>query len=157
MAIEIERKFLVISDKLPALENGTLYRQGYLSLMPHIRYRMIDNRTIITIKQSIEGEGTRHEWEFENTLTPEEQASLTPLAVRKPIEKIRYKIPHQGLIWEIDVYQGENLGLITADVELPSTNHSINFPEWIDQTAEIGGDPKYFNVNLGENPYSTWK
>ena len=66
-------------------------------------------------------------------------------------------IPHAGLTWEIDVYQGDNGGLITADVELPSADHEIDFPDWIDQSLEIGNNPQYFNINLGEDPYKSWK
>ena len=160
MAIEIERKFLVIKDKLPKLENGQHFIQGYLSGyqegQPNIRFRIIDDEVVITIKKGEKGSIKRYEWEFKQALPKDEIAELKSLAVRRPIEKIRYKIPFEGLIWEIDVYQRDNDGLITADVELPSVDYSIEFPNWIDSESEIGNDPKYFNLNLGEHPYKEW-
>jgi adenylate cyclase len=156
MAIEIERRFLVFKDKLPPLQDGKHFIQGYLSLDPQIRYRMIGDEVIIAIKTKGEGNMGRNEWEFTNSLDEAEREKLKTLAIRKPIEKIRHKIPHEGLIWEIDVYQGDNEGLITAEAELPATDYPIIFPEWIDSESEIGSDPKYRNSNLGEHPYKTW-
>jgi CYTH domain-containing protein len=157
MATEIERKFLVFADKLPVLENGQHFIQGYLSLLPNVRYRMIDDQVIITIKKDKVGGPGRYEWEFADTVSDkEEREELKKLAVRIPIEKIRYKIFYQNLTWEIDVYQGENNGLITAEVELPSIDYQIIFPEWIDKENEVGHNPKYFNSNLGEYPYQSW-
>lgn len=157
MAIEIERKFLVFKDLLPPLNDGQYFIQGYLSLDPQVRYRMIGDKVIIAIKTNESGSVGRNEWEFTNSLDQTERDKLKLLAIRKPIEKIRYKIPYEGLIWEIDVYQGDNEGLISAEVELPSVDYLIVFPKWIDNESEIGGDPKYQNANLGENPYKNWK
>jgi CYTH domain-containing protein len=157
MAIEIERKFLVFKDLLPPLKDGGHYIQGYLSLDPQVRYRMIGSEVIIAIKTSEKGSVGRNEWEFTNTLDETERQKLKALAIRKPIEKIRYKIPYEGLIWEIDVYQGENDGLISAEVELPTPDYPIVFPSWIDKDSEIGNNPKYRNSNLGEHPYKDWK
>ena len=156
MAKEIEKKFLVHAKQLPTLQNGKLYKQGYLCQKPLIRYRAVGNAVIITIKNVDVGGVNRDEFEFSNELSNEEIDKLTTLSIKKPIEKIRYKVEFGGLIWEIDVYQGENEGLMTADIELPNENHVINFPEWIDKDVEITNDPKYFNVNLGDNPYKSW-
>lgn len=156
MAIEIERKFLVFKDKLPELKDGQYFIQGRLSIDPHIRYRMIGDQVTIAIKTNEKGSAGRYEWEFTNTVNEAERQVLKSLAVRKPIEKIRYKIPYEGLIWEIDVYQGDNEGLITVEAELPSADYSIVFPDWVDSASDVSDDPKYQNVNLGDNPYSTW-
>lgn len=156
MAIEIERRFLVFKNQLPPLEDGQYFIQGYLSLEPQVRYRMIGDEVIITIKTNEGGKIGRNEWEFTNSLDQTEREKLKALAVRKPIEKIRYKVPYEGLVWEIDVYQGDNEGLISAEAELPTADYPIVFPEWIDSTSEIGNNPKYRNSNLGENPYKTW-
>lgn len=156
MAIEIERKFLVFKDKLPELSSGQYFIQGYLSVDPQIRYRMIGDEVTIAIKTSKKGSLGRYEWEFTNTIEKTEREILKELTVRKPIEKIRYKIPYKELVWEIDVYQGDNEGLITVEAELPSADYSIVFPDWVDSTSDISDDSKYQNVNLGDHPYKNW-
>lgn len=153
MPEEIERKYLVYKDKLPILKNGTLFIQGYLSIEPHVRVRIIGNKVIIGIKNIIKDGRSRNEWEFEKKLNKEEIKSLVKLCIKKPIEKIRYNIKHKNLIWEIDEYQADNKGLITADVELPYIDYPIDFPDWISSSEEITHNPKYFNTNLGEHPY----
>jgi len=161
MAIEIERKFLVIKDNLPKLTGGQHFVQGYFCGStpdePNIRFRIIDDEVIITIKKGEKGSIKRYEWEFKQKLPEEEIGELKSLAIRKPIEKDRYKIPYADLVWELDVYRGENEGLVTADVELPSVDYNISFPDWIKQKSEIGNDPKYFNINLGEHPYPEFR
>jgi adenylate cyclase len=56
------------------------------------------------------------------------------------IEKMRYRIPVSGLTWEVDEFEGENRGLITAEVELTDENQSVSLPDWIG--AEVTGDPR---------------
>ena len=153
MAKEIERKFLVIKNLLPKLKNGVLYIQGYLCLQPLIRFRIIGKKVILNIKHGKMGSITRDEWEFFNNLDDKEIRRLIGLSCKKPIEKIRYKIKHKNLVWEIDAYQKENEGLITVEAEIPSENHQIEFPSWVDSKQEITHNPRYFNANLGENPY----
>lgn len=156
MAKEIERKYLVISSKLPKLTQGITYVQGYLSLDPLIRFRIIGNKVEITIKKLIDGGVSREEWEFSKEFSARECEELIQLAKKKPIIKVRYTLKFKDLLWEIDEYKGENKGLITADIEIPQKEHEIQFPEWIDFTQEITDDPRYFNKNLGDNPYKSW-
>ncbi len=153
MAQEIEKKYLVLADKLPPLAGGVLYTQGYLCLAPLIRFRVFGNKVCLNLKKIIKNNPIREEWEFYNELNSEEIKKLIQLSLKKPIEKIRHEIEHEGLTWEIDVYQGENKGLITAEVELSTENSIPLFPEWIDSKHEISNDEKYFNRNLGERPY----
>lgn len=157
MATEIERKYLVIPEKLPKLSHGVMYLQGYLSLRPHIRFRVIGKEMVITIKEVDPGGVSRKEWEFRKEIEEEDVEQIAKLAVKKTIKKIRYNIKYKGLTWEIDVYQGENEGLITAEVEIPRTNHPISFPKWINASQEVTNDPRYFNVNLGEYPFKSWQ
>lgn len=154
MAIEIEKKFLVFKNKLPKLTGGVLFIQGYLSKEPLIRFRIAGNKkTSIAIKE-VKKEGlARNEWEFHNVLSQEENEKLLKLAINKPIKKIRFKRKFKGLLWEIDVYQGKNLGLVTADVEIPHEEFKIEFPKWIDYSKEITSEAEYFNINLGKNPF----
>lgn len=156
MAIEIEHKYLVHQDLLPLLVEGQRMVQGYLAVQPSIRFRMIEQDVIITVK-SLQKDGSRFEFEtIKPEVSLEEKRQLLELAIYPAIEKIRYRVPYSGLVWEIDVYQGENSGLITADVELPSLNYLINFPTWINSQQEITQDSRYFNLNLGQRPFKDW-
>jgi len=79
---------------------------------------------------------------------------LDRLCERPLIEKTRYRILHEGLMWEIDEFGGENRGLITAEVELKDEHQVVTLPGWVGQ--EITGDPRYFNSNLVAKPFTTW-
>jgi CYTH domain-containing protein len=156
MGLEIERKFLVHKHYLPELKEGVEIIQGYLSEIPSIRFRIINKAMFITIKEYYP-EGKRFELETpEKAITSEEIVKLQELAISPPISKVRYKILDKGMSWEIDVYQGENSGLITADIELPSIDCPISFPAWIDSNKEITTDSRYSNFNLGRQPFSLW-
>lgn len=156
MALEIERKFLVHNNLLPELKDGVEIIQGYLSENPSIRFRIIDSKLIIGIKE-YHSDGSRFELETPTKdLTVEEIEKLKEMAICPPITKIRYKIQAKRLLWEIDVYQEENQGLITVDVELPSMDYKIDFPLWVDKSKEITRDKKYTNLNLGRKPFRKW-
>ncbi len=79
---------------------------------------------------------------------------LRDLARRPLVEKVRYRIPHRGLIWEVDEFSGENAGLLLAEVELERPDQLFAKPEWAGD--EVTGDPRYYNVNLVDNPYTRW-
>jgi len=156
LALEIERKFLVLNEYLPPLQDGQYIVQGYLSETPSIRYRFLDESIVITIKEH-KKDGSRFEFETLNPISSyEERSTLKRLSLAPPIEKIRYRVPLEGLIWEIDVYQAENMGLITVDVELPELGYHLNFPKWVNTQREITRDLEFSNMNLGKRPYSTW-
>jgi adenylate cyclase len=76
------------------------------------------------------------------------------LAEKPIIDKKRYKVPFDGLTWEIDEFFGENLGLIVAEVELESEDQIFKKPEWVGD--EVTGDPRYFNANLISHPFTRW-
>lgn len=154
MATEIERKFLVKGDQWRSLATGTLYRQGYLSTKKgcSVRVRLAGNQGYFTIKGATQG-CSRAEYEYP---IPAEDAQemLDNLCEAPLIEKTRYKIEYAGLTWEVDEFAAENQGLIIAEVELTDENQSIELPEWIGK--EVSDDPRYYNANLVENPYSQW-
>ncbi|MDJ0728974.1 MAG: CYTH domain-containing protein [Crocosphaera sp.] len=155
MAIEIERKFLVINDNWRSLGQGKVYKQGYISTgkkMTTIRVRIIGEKAYLTIKSKTEGI-SRHEFEYPIPLE-DAQIMLNSLCDRPLIEKIRYKINHDNLLWEIDEFQGENKGLILAEVELENENQMLNIPDWVGE--EVSHDPRYYNVNLVKYPYQRW-
>lgn len=154
LAIEIERKFLVLNKHLPSLQHGQYIVQGYLSENPSIRFRFFDDLIVITIKE-YQKDGSRFEFETLNPKSsPEERSALKRLSLVPPIEKIRYRVPFEDLTWEIDVYQGENRGLTTVDVELPEIGYPLRFPKWVNTQREITHDPEFSNINLGRSPYS---
>ena len=59
------------------------------------------------------------------------------------------------LIWEIDVFSGENAGLILAEVELPTADHQFQRPTWAGQ--EVTDDCRYFNASLSLRPFKSWR
>jgi len=154
MAKEIERKFLVVGDDWRRLAEGTMYRQGYLNSVKErtVRIRTVGDRAFLTVKGITIG-STRVEYEYEIPVA-DCNAMLDGLAEQPIIEKKRYRIPSGGLVWEIDEFFGENLGLIVAEVELTSEDQRFDKPAWIGE--EVGHDPRYFNSNLIAHPYSKW-
>jgi len=154
MAQEIERKFLITGEAWRELANGTTYRQGYLSTVKErtVRVRTIDDKGFLTIKGITVG-ATRAEYEYEIPASDANEM-LDDLCEQPIIEKNRYKVSLDGLIWEIDEFDGVNAGLIVAEVELESENQEFTKPEWIGE--EVSNDPRYFNSNLIANPYTTW-
>ena len=118
MAQEIERKYLVKPVDWASMAKGVLYQQGYIATQTNtaIRVRITDSHAFLTIKGETKTI-TRTEFEYEIPLSDARQ--LLEQFCQKPfIEKTRYKIQYADLLWEIDVFQGENDGLIVAEVEL---------------------------------------
>ncbi len=154
MGKEIERKFLVVGDAWRALAKGTAYRQGYLSTVKErtVRVRTIDDKGFMTVK-GINVGATRVEYEYEIPASDANEM-LDDLCEQPIIEKHRYKIDNNGLVWEVDEFGGVNQGLIVAEVELDSEAQSFEKPDWIGE--EIADDPRYFNSNLIAHPYTQW-
>ena len=155
MPIEIERKYLLRSDDWKqASDQGRYIVQGYLagSEQASVRVRIEGNRANINIKSATLGV-YRKEYEYP---VPLEQARemLDTLCEHPLIEKTRYIVKHDGLEWEIDVFAGENDGLVVAEVELESEDQKINLPDWCGE--EVSDDPRYYNVSLGKHPFSAW-
>ena len=153
--MEIERKFLVISDAWRNLAEGVLYRQGYLSSVKErtVRVRLAGDKGFLTIKGLTVG-AARAEYEYEIPAA-DAKVMLETLAEKPLIEKIRYKIPYAGLTWEIDEFMGDNAGLIVAEVELASEAQTFSKPDWAG--AEVTNDARYFNSNLGRQPFKQWR
>ncbi len=154
MAQEIERKYLLNSDQWKSLAEGIHYRQGYLSIDIErtVRVRTIGEKGYLTIKGITVGI-SRLEFEYEIPIDDANEL-LEELCERPIIEKHRYKISYGGLVWEVDEFHGVNEGLVMAEVELESADQVIEMPAWVGE--EVSGDPRYFNANLVNNPYSNW-
>jgi adenylate cyclase len=157
MAIEIERKFIVNKELWRKIDKpaGNAFVQGYIHSDENktIRIRTANKKGFITIKGKSRADGlSRAEFEYE---IPESDAlELLNSFTDKTIKKIRYNIPFEGFVWEVDVFEGNNSGLIMAEIELPSEGQTFIKPDWIDQ--EVTGDIRFYNSNLIDKPFSTW-
>ena len=154
MGKEIERKFLVRGDSWRAGAHGKRYRQGYLSTVKErtVRVRVAGDQGYITIKGITVG-AARAEYEYEIPLADANQM-LDTLCERPIVEKTRYRLPQDNIVWEIDEFEGDNRGLIVAEVELKDEHQSYPKPDWLGE--EVTGDPRYFNANLVAKPFTTW-
>lgn len=134
---------------------GLKYRQGYIMKDSGkiVRVRACNNKGFITIKGRNQGI-TRLEFEYE---IPFGDANflLENFCEQPILEKIRYRIPYKGNVWEIDEFLGKNSGLVIAEIELKSEDQTFSKPEWIGK--EVTGDPRYYNSFLVNSPYSTWE
>ncbi|MGB7932028.1 MAG: CYTH domain-containing protein [Gammaproteobacteria bacterium] len=154
MPLEIERKYLVRNYSWRMPGKGTRYRQGYLSTDPTrtVRVRVAAGRGFITVK-GVTVNITRPEYEYP---IPVEDANemLDTLCLKPIIEKIRYPVEHAGLLWEVDEFEGENAGLVIAEVELARADQTVILPDWIGE--EVTDDARYYNASLIANPFTTW-
>ena len=154
MALEIERKFLVISDSWRQDALSIRHLQGYLTRDKErtVRIRAIGDRGFVTIKGISRGP-VRAEYDYEIPYR-DAREMLRELCEGPLIDKERFRIPYANLIWEVDVFAGENQGLIFAEVELDDENQTVRKPPWIGK--EVTDDPRYFNSNLVVHPFSKW-
>jgi adenylate cyclase len=155
MALEIERKFLVIDDSWKSqVVRSHVLKQGYLASSPGptVRIRTSDESAFLTIKGKTIGI-SRVEFEYEVPM--EEALDLLKLSTNTPIEKTRHIIKADGHVWEIDVFEGANHGLVLAEVELQSEDEQIVLPSWVG--IEVSDDPRYFNSYLSQNPFNEWE
>ena len=129
MALEIERKFLVTGDEWRNAE-GVVLRQGYLSTQPErtVRVRTEGDKAKLTIKGITRG-ATRAEYEYD--IPPEDAAELLRLCEPPLIEKVRRRLEHDGLVWEVDEFLGDNQGLVIAEVELDREDRPLTKPPWV--------------------------
>jgi adenylate cyclase len=156
MGREIERKFLVKGEGWrEAATRRTRMRQGYLSdgMSRSIRIRLEGDRAAINIKSSRDG---IQRLEFEYPVPVEDAVAMLDHVALKPlIEKTRYEVPVGEHLWEVDVFEGDNSGLIVAEVELGAVDEVFERPEWAGE--EVSHDHRYYNVSLREKPYKSWK
>ncbi len=154
MAVEIERRFLVRKDIRSLCRNGVSIVQGY---MPSddgetVRVRVAGPDATLTVKGPRRGL-CREEVEYPLPL----DLALDLLRHRcwsGLIEKTRYIIHHHGLRWEIDVFDGENAGLVIAEVELSHPEQLVPLPDWVG--AEVTHRAAYSNSALSRTPIRRW-
>lgn len=155
-SMEIERKYLVDTQRWENLPKPKPIKivQGYLTTNPEktIRVRIKGEKALMTIKGQVQGIA-REEIEFEIPI--DKAYELIHKFCGAVIEKNRYLINHKGKTWEVDVFEGNNKGLVLAELELLTEDERFTLPDWV--TQEVTHDFRYYNSYLSENPYSNWK
>ncbi|WP_445711819.1 CYTH domain-containing protein [Flavobacterium sp.] len=154
--IEIERKFLVKSNAFlkDAIKSNRIV-QGYLSSNPErtVRIRIKGSYGYLTIKGMSNTSGmSRMEWEKEISIEDAEELLL--LCEKGTIDKIRHEVIVGTHVFEVDVFNLENEGLIIAEVELSSEDEKFEKPKWLGD--EVTQDKRYYNSYLSKNPYKNW-
>jgi adenylate cyclase len=149
MPVEIERKFLVINDGWRTGQPGTRFCQGYLaSGGVTVRVRRAGRRACITVKGSTRGI-VRAEYEYPIPIEEAEEM-LRGLCKKPLIEKTRYQAPHQGRVWVVDVFAGQNSGLVLAEIELRTPDEDLVLPPWVGR--EVSHERGYRNSVLTDEP-----
>ena len=153
MATEIERKFLVHDTAFLKPLTGEEVVQAYLSRKQEatVRVRIVESQAWLTIKGKTRGM-SRAEYDYRIPLA--DARELLKLCDEGLIEKRRFRIAHGLHVWEVDVFHGENEGLVVAEVELRNEKEEPEMPPWVGR--EVTDDPRYFNSALATQPYSTW-
>ncbi|MEZ5536205.1 MAG: CYTH domain-containing protein [Thiolinea sp.] len=155
MATEIEHKFLLINNDWRELViRSVSYRQGYLSnnKSASVRIRIAGDTANINVKGMTIGL-QRPEYEYPISLSDAHEM-LDQLCQRPLIEKTRHFVEYGGKIWEIDEFQGDNAGLVVAEVELGQVGEEFDIPAWAGQ--DVSGVERYYNVALVRYPYTQW-
>lgn len=155
MGIEIERKFLLANDQWRCgIRKSTKLRQGYLTQSEQASIRIRTDAEIgwLNVKSAVLGPH-RQEFEYEIPLQDAEQM-LDTLAKKPLIEKTRHIVDFGSHTWEIDEFDGDNSGLIVAEIELSEVDEIFEPPDWIG--VEVTMDPRYYNTNLQKKPYKSW-
>ncbi len=154
MALEIERKFLVRDTGIIDTLAGERLTQGYLSHDKNatVRVRIAGDSAWLTIKGKTEG-ATRSEFEYAIPMD-DARTMLDTLCGQGVIDKTRYRLPQGELCWEIDVFHGDNDGLVVAEIELPSEDTVFEHPVWLGE--EVTGQVRYYNSALSAQPFKDW-
>jgi adenylate cyclase len=115
--------------------------------------RVAGEQAWLNIKSATIG-NQRQEYEYAIPVADANEI-LATLCHRPLIEKTRHFVHDGAHVWEIDVFAGENQGLIVAEIELSAVGEAFNKPTWLGM--EVTDDVRYYNNNLTKQPYATWK
>ncbi len=155
MGLEIERKFLLRNESWRTVaHHSERLRQGYLNNETHcsVRVRTSPDRAWMNIKGVTIG-AQRQEFEYEIPLA-DAHAMLDTLSVNPLIEKVRYFVNRGRHVWEIDEFEGDNAGLVVAEIELEHPDEKFEKPDWVGE--EITHDVRYYNTSLSRHPFKAW-
>ena len=158
MPLEIERKFLVVGDAWRRDVMRSLdMRQGYLTREGNtsVRVRLEGEDAKLNIKAAVVG-SARAEYEYD--IPADECRELLATLCVGRVEKTRHYVPargaHEGAVWEIDEFLGDNTGLIVAEIELETADAEFDKPAWLGR--ELTDDRRYYNHYLALHPYARW-
>lgn len=155
MGIEIERKFLVVGDAWRAAATERIrMRQGYLTKEgPNsARIRLTGDEARLNLKSAEVG-ATRLEFDWEVPRADAEQI-LDRLCHRPLIEKVRHLVSIGAHLWEVDEFEGDNAGLVVAEIELAAADEAFVKPDWLGR--EVTHERRYYNQALVAHPYRAW-
>lgn len=154
MAVEIERKFLVTGTEYRAGRAERIV-QGYICSTAEkvVRVRKKGDEAFLTLKDATVG-FARHEFEY-RIPAPDAEVMLTEMCEQPLIDKTRWTLDHEGHLWEVDEFHGDNQGLVVAEIELENADETFTLPPWVGQ--EVTGDAKYYNARLYTHPYKNWE
>jgi adenylate cyclase len=155
MAVEIEKKFLVIGNDWKEGSNSEIFYQGYIASGSGrtVRVRIAGKKAWLTIKGK-HSNISRLEFEYSLPLD-DAQVMLNEVCEQPIIHKRRYFKEYEGFTWEIDEFFGENQGLVLAEIELESEDQEFPQPGWLGE--EVSHEGRYYNASLRSYPYSMWK
>jgi CYTH domain-containing protein len=154
--METERKFLVRDNSfMEEAYSAKRIVQGYICADAErsVRVRIRGEEGFLTIKSASNERGWSR-YEFEQPVDLKEAEELMKLCLPGRIDKVRYYVKAGSHTWEVDVFHGENEGLVVAEIELESEADVFELPSWVDK--EVSGKPQYYNSMLAAHPYSTW-
>lgn len=154
--LEIERKYLVKSlDFIQEAKSIKRITQGFLNTNPErtVRVRISGKEAFITVKGISNKSGTtRMEWEQKILL--KDAQKLLEICEPGMIDKTRYEVLFRNYLFEVDVFHGENEGLIIAEIELSHEDESFEKPQWLGE--EVTGDNRYYNSQLSKISFNKW-
>lgn len=155
MATEIERKFLVTGDFSGQELSCERILQGYICSLPGrtVRVRLYGGQGFLTIKGPSLDNGLSR-YEFEQAIAPADAEALFRLCEPGTIDKVRHRVKVGAHVWEVDVFHGDNEGLVLAEIELEKPDESFERPAWAGE--EVTGDRRYYNSMLAKSPYGRW-
>ena len=161
MALEIERKFLVTGDGWRAAAREVVpMAQGYINdqkamdegaMKASVRVRIAGDEAFLNLKSRELGH-TRQEFDY--AIPVADARALLALCVGGLVDKRRHYVQHEGHLWEVDEFLGDNAGLVVAEIELSSADEAFARPEWIG--AEVTDASRYYNLALATRPYLEW-
>ena len=155
MATEIERKFLVVDDSWrPAVLRSQRFEQGYLAITADcaVRVRIAGQTAEINIKNATLDIERK---EYEYAIPVGDAREMMRLLCRgRSLTKMRHWVEHGGDLWEVDVFEGDNQGLVIAELEIRQREQQFEIPGWLGR--EVSHDPRYLNSSLAVAPYRRW-
>ena len=161
MGIEIERKFLVTGDGWRAAAHEVVpMAQGYLNdlaamdngaMKASVRVRIAGDEAFLNLKSRELG---RTRQEFDYAIPVDDARALLALCVGGMDDKRRHYVTHEGHLWEVDEFFGDNAGLVVAEIELAGADEAFARPDWIG--AEVTDASRYYNLALATRPFAQW-